>query len=156
MEELVEQHQASGAERPLIEDPVEDHEEEDLVAATERFLDGPKRNDPWFIDDLPDAISEGADGAPLFLPAHKELVVIERWYEGRWLGTSLYRIIRVDRTTGDMHLHDEDLQQAAQANYLTGPKRGWRFKLPITGLRLHGRQGPEKKRRGRKCKSKDD
>lgn len=109
----------------------------------ESILDG-KRSAPIYIDDLPDAI---VDGKPRFKEG--DLIVVEKWLtlnaEPSWLGTRLCRVRRIDPLgSGDVQLHDEDLSQSLHANYITGPKHGWRFKLTIKGLNLHRRSKSEK------------
>lgn len=99
----------------------------------------PKRSSPVFIDDLPDAV---VDGVTQFKEG--DLIVVEKWLtigaKHRWLGTSLCRVRRIDPLgSGDLTLHDEELSQAVHANYITGPKRGWRFKLGHDKMNLHQR-----------------
>jgi len=119
---------------PIIEDETEDFES--------IFSPKPREN-PVYIDDLPDAIIMNDDGTPALVLGKDNLIVIERWFKGRWLGTGLYTVRSHNALTGDMHLHDEANQQAAMANFVTGPRHGWRFKQPIPGLNLNKREAPK-------------
>lgn len=112
--------------------------DEDDAATIEDIIE-PKRSAPVFIDDLPDAVVDGK-----LMCKEGDLIVVEKWLtigsKPRWLGTSLCRVKRIDPLgSGDLTLHDEELQQSAHANYVTGPKHGWRFKLGAPGLNLLGR-----------------
>lgn len=94
---------------------------------------------PVFIDDLPDAIVDGT-----FILHEGDMLVLEKWLTinaaPRWLGTSLYRITSIDPFGGgDLKLHDEELEQGAGANYISGPKHGWRFKVGSQGMNLKKR-----------------
>ena len=117
--------------------------EEDLNSGIMAILDGETKS-PVYIDDLPDAIVDGK-----LVLREGDYIVIEKWLtiaqKVKWLGTSLYKIKRIDPLdeSGDIGLHDEDLHQGAQANWKTGPKHGWRFKQTIPGLNLHKRTKPE-------------
>jgi hypothetical protein len=98
---------------------------------------------PIYIDDLPDAIVDG-----VFTLKEGGQLVIEKWLtigsKPRWLGTSLYTIRHIDPFgSGVLILHDDELRQAAQANYITGPAIGWRFKVGSPTLNLHKRGKPE-------------
>jgi hypothetical protein len=115
--------------------------------AIDLLLNPPDRGQPVYIDDLVDAVEIGVNGSGYrawFKPKPGEQVVIERWFEGRWMGTNLYTVRQVNVKTGDIVLKDEVGQQAAMANYVTGVlKHGWRFKLPVPGLRLDKREAPK-------------
>lgn len=118
-------------------------DEEDFLLAVEGILSD-KQSTPVYINDLPDALVDGK-----LVLKEGDYIVIEKWNttaeRTRWLGTSLYKIKRLDPLgeSGDMLLHDEDLSQSALANWKTGPKHGWRFKQSIPGLNLHKRSKPE-------------
>jgi hypothetical protein len=103
------------------------------------------RENPVYIDDLEDAVEFDLTARiAWFKPKVGEQVVIEKWFEGRWLGTGLYTVRSVDIKTGDLALHDDANQQAAMANFITGTlKHRWRFKLPIKGLNLNKREAPK-------------
>lgn len=115
-----------------------------LDETVEMLLNPPGRSQPVYIDDLEDAVEIDVEARrAIFRPKPGQQVVIERWFEGRWLGTSLYTVRTVDTKTGDVALHDDEHQQAAMANYVTGVlKHGWRFKVPIPGLKLDKREAP--------------
>ena len=116
---------------------------EDLNSVVESILSG-VLSSPVYIDDLPDAVVDGK-----LILKEGDLIVIEKWLTiaqtPKWLGTSLYRIRRIDplNDNGDLGLHDEELSQGAQANWKNGPKHGWRFKCAVPGLNLHKRAKPE-------------
>ena len=118
-------------------------DEEDFMSVVETILADVKST-PVFIDDLPDAIVDGK-----LVPKEGDYIVIEKWLtiaqKVKWLGTSLYKIKRLDPLgeSGDMLLYDEDLLQSAQSNWKTGPGQGLRFKQSIPGLNLHKRSKPE-------------
>jgi len=101
-----------------------------------------RRSQPVYIDDLPDAIGTDEQGVPMLILGKDSLIVIERWYKNRWLGTRLYKVLIVNPITGDIRMHDEEYKQSAQTNYLTAPKSGWRFKQPVPGLNLYKRSKP--------------
>lgn len=117
-----------------------DQEEEDHISAVLTIMDSVSRA-PVFIDDLPDAVVDG-----VCLIEVGSYVVVEKWLtiaqKTRWLGTSLYRVGMV-KDNGDLSLHDEDLCQTAQANWKTGPKHGWRFKLASPSFSFSGRDKPD-------------
>jgi hypothetical protein len=128
--------------------------EETIVAPTSNLdpdedfeaIFSPKpRENPVYIDDLEDAVEFDLTARiAWFKPKPGEQVVIERWFEGRWLGTGLYTVRSVDVKTGDLMLHDDNNQQSAMANFITGTlKHRWRFKLPIKGLNLNKREAPK-------------
>lgn len=110
----------------------------------ESIFNPPPRENPVFIDDLEDAVEfDVAARIAWFKPKPGEQVIIEKWFEGRWLGTGLYTVRAVDMKTGDVVLHDDDNQQAAMANFIKGSlHHGWRFKLPVKGLNLNKREAP--------------
>lgn len=127
----------------VLEDEILTEEAEDLNSAVESILSG-VLSSPVYIDDLPDAVVDGK-----LILREGDLIVIEKWLTiaqtPKWLGTSLYRIRRIDplNDNGDLGLHDEELSQGAQANWKNGPKHGWRFKCAVPGLNLHKRAKPE-------------
>lgn len=111
-------------------------EETDIIEGMIEF----KRSSPVFIDDLPDAV---VNGVPMFKEG--DLLVVEKWLtislKPKWLGTALCRVKRIDPLgSGDITLHDEELSQAVHANYITGPKHGWRFKLGNNKVNLRQRE----------------
>ena len=131
-------------EEPKV-DVVEEILEESALDESDDFesIFAPKaRENPVYIDDLPDAL-DVSGATPVLLTDKNGHVVIEKWYQGRWLGTTLYKVTGVNVLTGDVYLHDEANQQGASANFITGPKHGWRFKLPIPGLNLTRREAPK-------------
>lgn len=117
----------------------------DILAAIEAQLNPADRAVPVYIDDLTDAVEiDTVAMRAIFKPKPGEQVVIERWFEGRWLGTFLYTVTSVDVKTGDILLYDAVNMQSAMSNYVKGIlKYGWRFKLPIPGLRLDKREQPK-------------
>lgn len=119
--------------------------DQDILAAIEAQLNPVGRAQPVYIDDLVDAVEiDTVAMRAVFKPKPGEQVVIERWFEGRWLGTQLYTVTSVDVKTGDLLLYDAVNMQSAMSNYVTGIlKHGWRFKLPIPGLRLDKRDQPK-------------
>jgi len=126
-----------------MNDDNDDDAGEDLNSDVLSILDGETKS-PVYIDDLPDAIVDGK-----LVLREGDQIVIEKWLtiaqKVKWLGTSLYKIRRIDPLDdkGDLGLHDEELQQGAQANWKTGPKHGWRFKQAVPGLNLNRRSKPE-------------
>lgn len=111
----------------------------DRAALIDSILDG-THSSPVFIDDLADAVVNGT-----FTLREGDLLVVEKWLTinaaPKWLGTSMYRISRIDPLdeSGDLGLHDEELRQGASANWKTGPRHGWRFKVGHEGLNLNKR-----------------
>lgn len=91
-----------------------------------------------FIDHLDDAIVDGK-----FVVDVGEKVVIERYYHvgeiAKWLDTRSYIVQHVDHETGRLKLFDHDVRQCAMSNFIDGPKRGYRFKIPTKHTRLRGR-----------------
>lgn len=132
-------------EVPQIEETAVEDAETDLLSVIESQLSPRSAQLPVYIDDLEDAVElDLTVRVARFKPKPGERVVIEKWFEGRWLGTALYTVRSVDIKTGDLGLHDDANMQAAMANYVTGIlKYGWRFKLPIPGLRLDKREAPK-------------
>lgn len=105
------------------------------------FSPRPTEN-PVYIDDLEDAISHSDENTPVLNTDKGGYVVVERWHVGRWLGTSIYKVTSIDLATGNVRLYDEDNMQSAMANFITGPRHGWRFKIPVKDLSLHKREAP--------------
>lgn len=120
-------------------------DETDLNAEIEKILNPRGREQPVYIDDLEDAVEiDLVAKRASFKPKPGQQVIIEKWFANRWMGTNLYTVRSVDVKTGDLALHDDDNQQAAMANFVTGVlKHGWRFKLPIPGLVLNKREAPK-------------
>ena len=127
----------------VLEDDTFIEEAEDINSAIESILAGSVAS-PVYIDDLPDAVVDGK-----LILKEGDLIVIEKWLTiaqtPKWLGTSLYRIRRIDPLdeSGNIGLHDEELSQGAMANWKNGPQHGWRFKCAVPGLNLHKRAKPE-------------
>lgn len=131
-------------------------EEDDIndllnLEESERNLKAPE------IDHLIDAITylEG-DPNPLFLPEVGDYVIIERYTNigntRYWLDTTTFKVIDVNEVTGNLKLWDDNKKQQAMSNYITGPTKGLRFKLPPgnSGRKL----SDTKVKRGRKKKVK--
>jgi hypothetical protein len=93
-------------------------------------LSTPKVN----IDRLIDAVVKSDDGTLLFIPDVGEKVIIERYTMclpgNPWLDTKVYTVRGINDETGDLYLWDEDSKQQAMSNYITGPQRGFTFKIP--------------------------
>lgn len=91
-----------------------------------------------YIDHLDDAIVEGV----FMVPVGKK-VVIERYYDAKgqmsWLDTRSYTVVSVNAANGDLRLFDNDVLQTANSNYITGPARGYKFKIETKATRLKGR-----------------
>jgi hypothetical protein len=127
-------------------------EEEDTTLTAEPVVDeaedfesifSPKpRENPVYIDDLPDAIVMNDDGNPMLVVGKDNRIVMERWSDGRWLGTSIYTVRSVNQLSGLLSLHDDVKQQAAMTNFITAPRQGWRFKQTIPNLNIHKREAP--------------
>lgn len=98
------------------------------------------------IDNLEDAIEPDEDGVPVFTVPPGEKVIIERYRSilpgNAWLDTKVYTVETIDGVTGNLMLWDDDGKCHAMSNYLTAPKRGYRFKVPPTkgGLVIQGRK----------------
>lgn len=86
-----------------------------------------------YIDHLEDAITI-ENGVPFFNRKPGDTVIIERFASvlasKPWLDTRAYKVINIDAATGDLKLQDADCGQQSSSNYLTGPKLGYRFKIP--------------------------
>ncbi len=102
------------------------------------------------IDHLRDAIGHRTNGDPIMLADVGDRIIVERVASvlvGRpWLDTKTYRIQRINDVTGELILMntDEAFAQTSTSNYITGPARGYRFKLPdpkgfAIGKRKRGR-----------------
>lgn len=98
------------------------------------------------IDHLEDAIETDDDGVPVFTIPPGEKVIIERVRTilpgNAWLDTKMYTVETIDGVTGNLMLWDDDGQCHAMSNYLTAPKRGYKFKVPPAkgGLQIQGRK----------------
>lgn len=136
------------------------------------------------IDHLDDAF-EGTGKDRTFVVPRGEKVIVERVatvLSGTpWLDTKVYTVISIDGVTGNVTLRDEEAEHNTLVNYLVGPERGYKFKIPpgrkaISLARKRGRPkknkvvgapesskpivvGPDgqpiKKRRGRPAGSKN-
>lgn len=91
-----------------------------------------------YIDGLDDAIVDGE-----FIVPVGERVIIERIItigsKTSWLDTKVYIVREIDLETGILHLNEPEMRQSAMSNYITGPKRGCRFKVADKKTRLSGR-----------------
>ena len=98
------------------------------------------------IDHLEDAIELDDDGIPVFTIPPGERVIIERYAAilatRPWLDTKMYTVETIDGVTGNLTLWDDDGKCHAMSNYLTGPKVGYRFKVPPAkgNLQIQGRK----------------
>ena len=98
------------------------------------------------IDHLEDAIENDEDGVPVFTVPPGEKVIIERFRSilpgNSWLDTKVYTVETIDGVTGNLMLWDDEGKCHAMSNYLTAPKRGYRFKVPPAkgGLVIQGRK----------------
>lgn len=104
------------------------------------------------IDHLEDAVGQDQFGNPVLNAGVGDKIIIERvasiLSHRPWLDTKTYVIQSVDGVTGDLLLLDTDIGQQAGSNFITGPQRGYRFKLPnAKGLSIG------KRRRGRPRKN---
>jgi hypothetical protein len=98
-------------------------------AVAQKYLD----NQPY-IERLEDAIDYGEFGLPTFKVQPGGDIVIERYIisggERVWLDTKIYEVIKVDHSTGDLRLYDNEWQHCAMSNFKTGvEKYGYRFKI---------------------------
>lgn len=86
------------------------------------------------IDRLHDAIVYLEDETPVFVPDVGERVLIERRATclpgSPWLDTVVYLVHSVDHESGDVRLWNERSKQWSITNFVLGPKRGYRYKLP--------------------------
>lgn len=143
-EDILEVLVTSGQLKPELE-PAPDEllkNEIDETLAQEKSRSAPD------IGTLADAIEIGPDGKPMLMVAPGEKITIERWMtcpDGRkiWLDTDTYKLVSVNQETGNMTLLNEGVRNHAMSNFITGPARGYRFKLTDK----HGNVG--KRRRGR-------
>lgn len=103
---------------------------------------------------LEDAIVAMEDGSFILIPQPGEKVIIERKLaNGCWLDTKLLRIISIDDETGDIKMYDDECQQYAHSNFITGPASyDYAFKLPPAKGYFGGKRS---RRRGRKKGSKN-
>jgi hypothetical protein len=98
------------------------------------------------IDHLEDAIELDEDGIPVFTIPPGERVIIERFVSvlptSPWLDTKTYTVETIDGVTGNIVLWDDAGKCYAMSNYLTAPKKGYRFKVPPAkgGLTIGGRK----------------
>lgn len=93
------------------------------------------------IDHLEDAIELDDDGVPVFTIPPGEKVIIERFRtvlkDPAWLDTKVYTVETIDGVTGNLMLWDDEGKCHSMSNYLTAPKRGYRFKVPPAKGGLH-------------------
>lgn len=115
-----------------ITTPAEVEDEEHHVLHRQAREQKRLANKPY-IDHLEDAISI-QDGMPFFNRKPGDTVIIERFASvldsKPWLDTRAYKVINIDAATGDLKLQDADCGQQSSSNYLSGPKLGYRFKIP--------------------------
>lgn len=98
------------------------------------------------IDHLEDAIELDDEGVPVFTIPPGEKVIIERVRTilpgNAWLDTKMYTVETIDGVTGNLMLWDDEGKCHAMSNYLTAPRRGYKFKVPPAkgGLQIQGRK----------------
>jgi len=98
------------------------------------------------LDALEDAIELDEDGTPVFTIPPGERVIIERVASilpgSPWLDTKSYTVETIDGVTGNLILWDDAGKCHAMSNYLTAPKKGYKFKVPPAkgGIQLQGRK----------------
>ena len=98
------------------------------------------------LDALEDAIELDEDGTPVFTIPPGERVIIERVASilpgSPWLDTKSYTVETIDGVTGNLVLWDDAGKCHAMSNYLTAPKKGYKFKVPPAkgGIQLQGRK----------------
>lgn len=140
------------ASRRELAQPSEHDEIREAIAAEMSRRESVKKPN---IDRLVDAVVHLEDGTPVFVPDIGEKVIIERhsnilpgW---GWLDTRVYIVRFIDHDTGHLRLWDPEAQHFALSNFIEGPKRGYRFKLPPVNGRL---ESPGKRRRRRSAAEK--
>jgi hypothetical protein len=130
----------------LDRSPVDDFNDE-----LSKMLESERGRTPPDINAFQDAVVIDDDGDPVFVPGVGERVIIERWisFDAKrvWLDTETYRIVSVDHETGVLDLVNDSLRQHAMSNFIEGTKRGYRFKLPGTGIVGKRHRGRPKRRR---------
>lgn len=104
--------------------------------------DKPQRKRPY-ISHLPSAVRD--DGT--FIPGIGEKVVIEKVSQlikgiSHWLDTSLYTVLSMDSSTGNLKLWNEDCGGFLKINYMRALEAGYSFRIPP-------KKGPFIKRRTR-------
>jgi hypothetical protein len=104
------------------------------------------------IDHLPDAVVKDEMGMWLLLAKPGEKIIIERFssiFPGRpWMDTKVYTVHSVETVSGNVYLHDDDLQRITTTNIEQALKYGHRFKLPTVKVNL-----TTKRKRGRPRKN---
>jgi hypothetical protein len=104
------------------------------------------------IDHLPDAVVKDEMGMWLLLAKPGEKIIIERFssiFPGRpWMDTKVYTVHSVETVSGNIYLHDDDLQRITTTNIEQALKYGHRFKLPTVKVNL-----TTKRKRGRPRKN---
>ena len=104
------------------------------------------------IDHLPDAIVRDEMGLWLLLAKPGEKIIIERFssiFAGRpWMDTKVYTVHSIEAASGNIYLHDDDLQRVTMTNIELALKYGHRFKLPTVKVNL-----TTKRKRGRPRKN---
>jgi len=104
------------------------------------------------IDHLPDAVVRDEMGMWLLLAKPGEKIIIERFssiFPGRpWMDTKVYTVHSIEAASGNIYLHDDDLQRVTMTNIELALKYGHRFKLPTVKVNL-----TTKRKRGRPRKN---
>jgi hypothetical protein len=143
-EDILEVLVTSGQLKPELE-PAPDEllkNEIDETLAQEKSRNAPD------LSALQDAVVLETSGTCTFLAEPGEKITIERWMtcpDGRkiWLDTDTYKLVAVNRETGDLTLLNEGVRNHARSNYITGIARGYKFKLTdakgMVGKRRRGR-----------------
>ena len=133
--------------------PMDNGEVDEITRAAR--LEATKVASKPLIDHLADAVGADELGNLVFLGKTGDKVIIERiatvLSHRPWLDTRTYIVESVDGVTGDMRLFDPEMCQEAMSNFITGTKRGYRFKLPSSKGMSIG-----KRKRGRPKKNPTD
>jgi len=133
--------------------PMDNGEVDEITRAAR--LEASKAAAKPLIDHLAAAVGSDELGNLVFLGKTGDKVIIERiatvLSHRPWLDTKTYIVESVDGVTGDMRLFDPEMCQEAMSNFITGTKRGYRFKLPSSKGMSIG-----KRKRGRPKKNPTD
>lgn len=141
----------------MIEQEVESEELSDeltqiVVRESKRLASRPD------IDHLDDAIAFNGQ-SPMFLQQPGNRVIIERFSSclsgSPWLDTRSYIVVRVNQTSGDLKLLDEEMRHHASSNFIEGTKLGYRFKIPGRGIKALPRKSTVEKQKIEKAEPKE-
>jgi len=109
-------------------------ETEEQVEEIQQEIQQEKSRARPVIDHMLDAVVPDGLGGVKFLLNVGDEVIIERnitcLASKPWLDTWTYRVMDVNRETGNLKLYNINLEQQALSNYVVGSDLGYRFKIP--------------------------